>query len=134
MPISSHHLDKRACRPLVAVQNLLENKLITPSKSTWGLQHTSHSLLFLAAEVEMLLRTTLTHQNYAVRKTEFPSNTVQPSSRQKHQNQPPFVRTSTNTNTTNMIRVLLLTLLLAVSTMGFAPSPAFRAPGTSSGI
>jgi hypothetical protein len=66
MPISSHHLDKRACRPLVAVQNLLENKLITPSKSTWGLQHTSHSLLFLAAEVEMLLRTTLTHQNYAV--------------------------------------------------------------------
>mmetsp|Transcript_66 Transcript_66/g.81 ORF Transcript_66/g.81 Transcript_66/m.81 type:complete len:107 (-) Transcript_66:97-417(-) len=32
-----------------------------------------------------------------------------------------------------MIRVLLLTLLLAVSTMGFAPSPAFRtaAPSTS---
>jgi hypothetical protein len=26
----------------------------------------------------------------------------------------------------NMIRALLLTLLLAVSTLGFAPSPAFR--------
>jgi ribosomal protein S21 len=34
-----------------------------------------------------------------------------------------------------MIRALLLTLLLAVSTMGFAPSPAFRAaPSTQLGV